>query len=495
MDLPTWLWEIKEEIKQHAIDYGLDFFDTHFEIVDYKAINEIAAYGGFPTRYNHWRFGMEYEQLSKSHEYGLAKIYEMVINNDPAYAYLLEGNNIVDQKTVIAHVFAHVDFFKNNFYFSKTKRRMIDEMANHATRIRRYIDRLGLAVVEDFIETCLSVDNLIDVHLPFVPQKRPDEEHDYEELGVPRLKNTRSYLEPYINPKEFLDEQRKKLEEERQKSSKVPESPQKDALLFLLQHAPLETWEADVLSIIRDEAYYFAPQGQTKIMNEGWATYWHSKIMTERALEASEIIDYADAFAGVVATAPGQLNPYKLGVELWRNIEERWNRGQFGAEWERCEDLDLKNRWDRHTGKGREKIFEVRKLYNDITFLDEFLTEDFCREQKLFVFAYNQRNKGFEIASREFKEIKEKLLFQLTNFGQPFIYVKDSNYKNRAELLLHHKFEGTELRMDYAKDVLENLFRIWKRTVNIETIVKDKGRLFSYDGQEHRDTPVDYQAL
>jgi stage V sporulation protein R len=180
--IPLHLRDIIEEIRGVAIKrYGLDFFETIFEMVDYKQMNEIAAFGGFPTRYPHWRFGMEYEQLSKSSEYGLSKIYEMVINNDPSYAYLLEGNNLVDQKTVIAHVYAHVDFFKNNYYFSKTNRKMVDEMANHGARIRRYVDRQGIEKVEDFIDTCLSLDNLIDYYSPFIERRRKDEDDDDED--------------------------------------------------------------------------------------------------------------------------------------------------------------------------------------------------------------------------------------------------------------------------------------------------------------------------
>ena len=98
---------------------------------------------GFPNRYPHLRFGMEYERLSKSFAYGLHKIDEMVTNNDPCYAYLLQCNNYVDQKIVMAHVYGHCDFFKNNFWFSKTSRKMMDEMANHATKVRKYIDKQG----------------------------------------------------------------------------------------------------------------------------------------------------------------------------------------------------------------------------------------------------------------------------------------------------------------------------------------------------------------
>src|ERR1700710_1617063 len=120
MNLPHELDELKEEIKDHAIECGLDFFDVVFEVLTHDQINQIASLGGFPTRYPHWRFGMEYERLSKSYTYGLSKIYEMVINNNPSYAYLLEGNSLTDQKLVMCHVFGHVDFFKNNFAFRAT---------------------------------------------------------------------------------------------------------------------------------------------------------------------------------------------------------------------------------------------------------------------------------------------------------------------------------------------------------------------------------------
>ncbi|HLM43714.1 MAG TPA: SpoVR family protein, partial [Myxococcaceae bacterium] len=164
---------LNEEILGYAREFGLDFFETVFEVVTYDEMNMVASYGGFPNRYPHWRWGMEYEQLSKGYEYGLSKIYELVINNDPCYAYLLESNADVDQKLVMAHVYGHCDFFKNNFSFRHTNRRMIDEMANHATRVRRWIDKIGVEKVEDFIDRTLSLENLIDQHAPH-SRRNPD---------------------------------------------------------------------------------------------------------------------------------------------------------------------------------------------------------------------------------------------------------------------------------------------------------------------------------
>ncbi|HEV3190004.1 MAG TPA: SpoVR family protein, partial [Polyangiaceae bacterium] len=361
--LPAYLREEQNRIERLAAEAGLDFFPTVFEILTYDQMNEIAAYGGFPNRYAHWRFGMEYERLAKSYEYGLSKIYEMVINNNPSYAYLLEGNSLVDQKLVMAHVYAHVDFFKNNFCFRQTdldtggrtvdpvkrpsgydpNRRWIDKMANHGARLRRVALRQGINRVEEFVDHCLSLENLIDLHAPFTAKrpKRGVEDEEPKATEIPRLR-AKDYMESFINPEEYLERQKQRMEAERDKETKVPEHPERDVLLFLLEHAPLERWEHDALEVIREEACYFSPQWQTKIMNEGWATYWHSKLMTTKILDASEIIDYADNAAGVLATSKGQLNPYKLGVELYRDVEERWDSGKFGKEWEDCDDLDAK---------------------------------------------------------------------------------------------------------------------------------------------------------
>jgi len=488
--LPAYLLDIQKEIEGYGRGYGLDFWELSFEILDYKRMQEVAAFGGFPVRYPHWRFGMDFDHLTKSHIYGLSKIYEMVINNNPAYAYLLEGNSIVDQKMVIAHVLGHVDFFKNNYYFSKTNRKMIDGMANHATRVRRHSERLGLDKVEGFVDVCLCLENLIDPMSPFIVRRGPETKEAEEEplREVPRLR-AKDYMDGFINPPEYMQEQRRRIERDAERPKKFPREPERDVLLFLIGNAPIEPWERDSLEIIRDEAYYFAPQRQTKILNEGWAAYWHSRIMTEKAVKASEIIDYAENNAGVLATSPGQLNPYKLGLSLLRHIEERWDKGRFGKDWNECEDYEVRRTWDKRLGLGRQKIFEVRRLYNDVTFLDEFFTEDFCREQQFFSFAMNERSGNYEIDSREFAKIKDKLLFQLTNFGEPFIAVEDANHDNRGELLIKHRHEGVDLHEENAQATLAALERIWRRPVNIQTIVEGKTRLLRYDGKDHSDKP------
>jgi stage V sporulation protein R len=491
-ELTPELVKIQEQMEGHARSYGLDFFPTIFEVVDADQLNAVAAYGGFPTRYPHWRFGMEYEQLSKGYSYGLQKIYELVINNDPCYAYLLGSNGITDHKLVMAHVYGHCDFFKNNYWFSKTNRRMIDEMANHGNRIRDYMDRFGVEEVENFIDACLSIEDLIDIHLPFIKRRDDVPRYDFnattEDAGEPLAATryqSKPYLDSYINPRGAMAEELDQKRKDMQRKENFPSEPMRDVMLFLVENAPLKAWQTDVLSIIRDEAYYFAPQGQTKIMNEGWATYWHSTIMTRHGIEPNDLVCYADHCAGTLAGSRTRLNPYKLGVELYRDIEERWNMGRYGEEFDNCDDFREKREWNKETGLGRQKIFEVRRIHNDLTFIDEFLTLDFCRRYKLFSFGYNEDSGYYEIESRKFEQVKQRLLFNLTNMGRPIIYVRDGNYKNRGELFLEHRFSGVELQKNYAEDTLGNLHKLWKRPVHIETVLDESKVTYTYDGRDH----------
>jgi stage V sporulation protein R len=484
------LLRIRDEIYSYALEFGLDFYPVRFEVCDYDTINILAAQGGFPSRYPHWRFGMDYDQLSKGYAYGLQKIYEMVINTDPCYAYLLNANHIVDQKIVMAHVYGHADFFKNNAWFSSTNRNMMAVMANHATKIRRYMERFGQNRVEEFIDRVLSIENLIDVGLLF---ETPESKRQRDE----RMKKAKEEIE---NESDDRSNALKSFMRSKEKSQKVEvEKPKdqadlrdrkfdnpRDVMLYLLENAPLEEWESDILGILRDEAYYFLPQRLTKIMNEGWASYWHSHIMTNRALKASEIVDYADHHAGVMAMSKQNINPYKIGIELYRDIEFRWNTGRFGKDYNDCDDMVVKHSWNKNLGLGRQKIFEVRKTHNDVSFIDEFFTPEFCERQQLFTYKYNPRTGRNEIETRDFQDIKSKLLTQLSNFGSPVIEVESGNYQNRGELLLVHRHLGVDLDFGYASDTLRNLYAIWKRPVNILSKQEDQNIVLSFDGREFK---------
>ncbi|MDX2118951.1 MAG: SpoVR family protein [Planctomycetota bacterium] len=498
-ELSAELLEHMKAIQAKAREYGLDFFEVIFEVLPFDTMNQIAAYGGFPTRYPHWRWGMEYEKLSKRDAYGLGRIYEMVINTDPCYAYLQESNAVTDQKLVMAHVYGHADFFKHNFWFSKTDRKMMDQMANHATRVRRHIERHGHETVERFLDACLCIEHLIDPHSMFLvreeqqrwgdPGSHPVEDEDPDVAAgrrrafVPSKLPAKEYMDPFINPAKEMARQREAFDAARAQSrAKIPSRATRDVLLFLLRHAPLEEWQQDILQIIRDESYYFAPQAMTKIMNEGWATYWHSKLMTRHFLEAKEIVHYADQHSGVVHMPPGGFNPYKIGVELFKDIERRWNTGQHGAAWEALDDIGAKEAFDDKSMKGRDKIFEVRRIYNDVNFIDEFLTPEFVERHKMYQHKRDPQTGEYKIVSRDFGRVKQTLLHHITNMGQPFIYVADANYLNRGELFLAHQFSGLEVEAAKAVEVLNALRIIWGRPVHLQSRVNDEMVLMTIDG-------------
>jgi stage V sporulation protein R len=489
---PAELLAAKKQIRERARSYGLDFFPVIFEMCDYEQMNQIASYGGFPQRYPHWRFGSEYERLRKQHFYGLGRIYEMVINNDPCYAYLQESNQLVDQKLVIAHVYGHADFFKNNLWFSQTNRKMMDEMANHSTRVRRHIEKKGFDVVERFMDVCLSLEDLIDPHSMFLnrgPMEQKSEEAPRQEL-VSKFK-AKDYLDRWINPPAALEAEAKKMREDRARMRHAtPARPSRDVLQYLLQHARLEDWQMDCLSIVREEAYYFAPQGMTKVMNEGWASYWHSTLMTKHFVEAKEIIDYADHHSGTVHMPPGNFNPYKIGLELFRDIEDRWNKGKFGKAYDESDNLGEKKKWDKGLGQGREKIFEVRRMYNDVNFIDEFMTPEFIEKHKFYQYGRDPHTGQLRIITRDPQRIKQTMLYRLTNMGRPFIYVVDGDYASRGELYLAHKHNGMDLEIKFAVETLKNLYQLWHRPVHLQAKIDDDMILFSFAGDQPKQQTI-----
>lgn len=471
------LEQIRKKARRLVEEAGLDPWPVTFGVVNHHQINELAAYEGFPERYPHWRFGMSYEHFRKRAQYSNWWTYEMVINTEPALAYLRASNTTLENKAIMVHVYAHVDFFKNNKWIEKTSAEMVKILRNHARRIEEYMDRYGVEEVESFIDKVLSIQYNIDQHALFIQRRRSKKEEDTSKDEVVKIPVKREYMDRFINPPRWIEE----LEKSRQSQRKKPrletelKKPQKDLLKFLMTYGQLEDWQADILSMVREESYYFAPSSMTKIMNEGWASYWQSRIMTEYGFaEANEIIDHADMQSKVLGG--GVLNPYSLGKLIWDHIKESWDKGRFGREWENCQDKEKLANWDTQAGLGKEKIFEVRKNYNDITFIDEFFTQKLADKLNLFAYEYIPETGAYHITSRDFNDIKKKLLLKLTNLGNPTIKVKTGNYDNKGELLLIHKFNGIPLHLKEAKKVLANIYGIWGRPVNLKTILLRRAR-------------------
>jgi len=484
---PEELVAVKREFMAYAREMGLDPGEVVFDFLTPKQISQAAAYDGFPGRYPHWRFGMAFDRLNKSHGWGLSTIYEMVVNTTPAYAYLLQGSTRIIQKMVIAHVLGHCDFFRHNAWFSRTNRNMLNESANHAARVRRYSDRFGPERVERFLDSCLSLDNLLDPALLFAGRKRAKRrwtkgEEAPEEQVESRF--TTAYMDSYSRS---VKEGKRPDKEEREgeatgSQGPFPAAPTRGVLDFLVENAPLKDWEKDLLDMIREEAYYFLPQRFTKIMNEGWAVFWHRRIMAERGIEAGEMVAFADEHSKIVAPWPNRLNPYRLGLYLFEDVKKRWDRGMYGEEWENCTDERERREWDKREMKGLQKVLEVRAAMNDVEFIDAFLTPEFAVENGFFTFRKRMDEGVYAIESREFNKIKKSLLSHLANGGEPILKISDANYGNRSELFLEHLHGGVDLKIPEARATLHALHSIWRRPVHIKTVNRERETIYSYDG-------------
>ncbi|MCS7197670.1 MAG: SpoVR family protein [Candidatus Bipolaricaulota bacterium] len=469
------LEELRKQARQLVEAAGLDPWPVIFGVVDHDQLNEYSAYDGFPERFPHWSFGMSYDYFRKRSAYAGWWTYELVINTNPAIAYLRESNTPVENKGVMIHVYAHVDFFKNNYWFSKTPKDMIQVMHTHAERIEEYMEKYGIEKVESFIDKALSLQYEIDQYAPFVKRGLKPRAEEEQEPEPSRIPVKRDYMDRFINPPKWLEERRAKLKQAQERAKLRDETellkPHKDILGFIMKYGRLENWQRDILAMIREESLYFVPQIQTKIMNEGWAMFWQSKLMAEFA-RPEEFIDHADMVSKVLTG--GALNPYALGKLIWEDIKERWDKGRFGRDWELCKDPEKKRRWDTKANLGTEKIFEVRRTYNDVMFLSEFFTPELFEKLKLFAYEYIPETGAYHITSRSYEDVKKKLLLQHTNLGRPLIKVATGNYGNKGELLLLHFYNGVGLHLEEAKEVLKNIYAMWGRPVNLKTIIKRK---------------------
>ena len=460
------IWEIA------TTRFGLDPFPVRFEIVPASVMYEVGSYA-LPGRYSHWTFGKAYHRMKMMYDFGLSKIYEVVINSNPSYAFLLETNSPTQNKLVIAHVLGHIDFFKNNVYFSKTNRRMVDEAALHARRMSEYEFKYGRKVVEEFLDAVLSIEEHIDPNF-FIrkPQPDPDKEDDKK----PRRREGR--YDDLLSHEELAErnEATDKPVDERMQKQRVL-LPEKDLVYFIMKNSPsLEPWQRDIMAMLHEEMEYFIPQLQTKIMNEGWASIWHSRIMREMDLPTNEHLEFAELHAGVVSPHKGQLNPYYLGYKIFEDIEKRWDNPTN----------EEREKFGRRGGEGREKMFEVRELDNDTSFLRNYLTEELCEELDLFVYQLVD-DEDWTITEKKWERVRDQLVANMTNFGFPYIEVTDGDYDGNRELYLTHRYEGVELDMKYARRTLEHVYKLWGRDVHLETQVDEEPMVMHYNGTEHEE--------
>ncbi|HLH60234.1 MAG TPA: SpoVR family protein [Ktedonobacteraceae bacterium] len=456
---------------EEALNFGLDPFPTHFELVPATIMYEFASYS-LPGRFSHWTHGKAYYRQKMQYDFGLSKIYEMVVNTNPSYAFLMEMNNLLQNTFVAAHVFGHTDFFKNNAYFQHTSRRMIDKVSIHAERIAKYEFDHGKAEVERFLDAVLSIQEHVDYNL-LIRENEPEHRE---------VRKAAHQLATEYDDLWGLEKKAKRAEEERDlrpgKPPKFPEKPEKDILEFLVKYAPhLQPWQRDIIEIVRTEMLYFVPQMQTKVMNEGWASIWHSRIMRklgERGvISDSETVEFAQLHSGVLSPSRTSLNPYYLGFKMFEDIERRWDNPT----------KEEQERFGRKPGMGRQKIFEVRELENDVSFLRNYLTKDLVKELDLYL--YKKEGDEWVIVEKDWQKVRDGIVASMTNFGYPYLVVENGDYRGNRELYIKHLFEGQELDLNYAEKTLQHVYLLWGRPVHLETVYEGKKILLTYDGERN----------
>jgi stage V sporulation protein R len=461
-----------EQIWEVARGFGLDPYPTNFEIVPAPVMYEVGSYA-LPGRYSHWTFGKAYHRMKMMYDFGLSKIYEVVINTNPAYGFLLETNSPIQNKMVIAHVLGHVDFFKKNTYFSKTNRRMVESVTTHAQRMMEYEFKHGRKTVERFLDSVLAIEEHIDPYFFIRREISPAEEKRRAEHRPKEGRYDDLWL---LDKSDQANTDKSEHPNESQKDREPRERlPEKDLLFYLMKNSPsLAPWQRDVIAMVHEEMEYFVPQMQTKIMNEGWASIWHARILRELDLSDNEHIEFANLHSGVVSPQKGQLNPYYLGYKIFEDIEKRWNNPSE----------EDKERFGRPGNEGRDKIFEVRELDNDVSFLRNYLTEELCEELDLFVFELVD-DEEWTITEKRWAKVRDQLVSNMTNFGFPYLQVENGDHNGNRELYLKHRYEGTELDLRYGRKALEHVYTLWGRPVHLETVIDDETTVLHFNGEQH----------
>jgi stage V sporulation protein R len=447
------------EITEIADHFGLDFYPMRYEICPADIIYTFGAYG-MPTRFSHWSFGKQFHKMKLQYDLGLSKIYELVINSDPCYAFLLDTNSLIQNKLIIAHVLAHCDFFKNNVRFSNTRRDMVECMTATAERVAHYEHLHGKKEVEQFLDAVLAIQEHVD---PSLVRNKLNYIIEEEEKAVSKKET------PYDDLWKLDDKKGPQPVVKKKKS--FPPQPEKDLLLFIEQYSrELEEWQRDILSMMREEMLYFWPQLETKIMNEGWASYWHAKILQEMDLTSHETIEFAKLNAGVVQPSKTSINPYYLGLQIFKDIEERYNNP----------DEELVRQGVK-PGSGREKMFEVRELESDMSFIRNYLTKNLAEREDMYLF--QKQGKEYKIVDKQWEQVRDQLVGMRVNGGFPYITVNEGDYMKNGELYLVHNYEDIELDVKYLEKVLPYIHYLWGRPVHMETKIEQKTVLFTFDGK------------
>lgn len=509
------LKNIEKRIKEIAVDQGLLTTDIIFEIAPSEKVLEGMSYW-FPENFSYWQHGRDYERNRTIYEHtGHGIPYEQVWNFEKPKAYVVETNPIALIILTMAHVFGHVDFFLAS-KFLKVGRDVSDvarEAKSAAIRFEKYEELYGIDEVEKVMDAADSIRWHQNRDI-FADEARIDEEDLRKEIILRerakfefRMKESNKQ----VTPEEI------KSSEARIKyfQKKTPVEPRYDILYYIQRHSKaLTPWMEDIISVMREQARHLAPNMRTKMLNEGWASYWHLRIVRqlfdEGLLTTKEHAEFVKYHSGVIASHKKGFNPYRLGLKLFEDVEERWNKGRYGREYEECTDAYKRANWDIGAMRGREKIFEIRANYSDRMAVENFFTDDFIHEQKLYLYGSHYDEETEEIVDIVEETnptiIRMLLLHMFSNYGTPIIRVEDGDSHGNGELVLSHRFKGFPVSMapylelnppEWREETMKKMYFLWGKPVHIDTFdyfgPEDEGERvvlvrYSYDGSRfHRE--------
>jgi stage V sporulation protein R len=473
-----WTFELieryHETIARTAERYGLDTYPNQLEVITAEQMMDAYASIGMPVHYRHWSFGKSFISTERHYRRGhMGLAYEIVINSNPCISYLMEENTMAMQALVIAHAaFGHNSFFKGNYLFRMwtDASSIIDYLVYAKKYITACEDKYGVETVENFLDSCHALQNHgVDRY------RRPSRKSLAQELAL--RKEREAYAQQQVNDLWRTLPKKSDKDDAARETKRFPDEPQENLLYFIEKNAPLlEPWEREVVRIVRKVSQYFYPQRQTQVMNEGWATFWHHRLLNtmydDGHLSDGTMVEWLTSHSNVVyQPAVGErgysgLNPYALGFAMYTDIkricdkptdEDRaWFPDIAGTPWLATLDHAMRN-------------------YKDESFVGQFLSPKLMRDFRLFQITDDEADSELEVSAIHddtgYREVREALSKQYDlTYREPDIQVWNVNLRGDRSLTLRHTQNRDRPLDDSAEEVLKHVCRLWGFGVRMESV-------------------------
>jgi stage V sporulation protein R len=436
--------DLLPRIEELAARAGLDYNPVDFEAVPESFMMEIAVYG-LPVRMPHWSFGVRYISQLIQHRMGHSRLFEVVFPGNPGHAYLAAGNSLAENVLVTAHVLGHADFSRNNMLFRNSQQQVgdhiVEQAASHARQITLAVEEHGLKRVELVLDAALALEQHIDVDRRVQRERYPE----YQAAKTEPRDDTFSKRYAALNPDSTAHDDGPKL-----KRAALPPHPERDLLWFIANYAPeLEGWERDIFLAVREESFYFHPVHATQIMNEGWASYWHARLLREADfLPQGAYVDAIKCHSDVVRPIAGGdkvalgINPYHLGFSMWEAIVER---------------------------DGMETARRIMHEDDDVSFVRNHLDAELAAKLQLFRFGAESSG-SMKVLETDLHALHEVIVGPKYNFGAPSVAAAHVRVDGTLELAHDYKTDGRGIDVERTKKVLEYVEKVWRRPVILHSV-------------------------